>query len=75
MVRDANAIRRVKVKSPCEKWKLRIILDKYSMEVFLNDGQQVFSTTFYTSLEADQISFVCDGKAIVNLEKYDIVVA
>ena len=22
-----------------------------------------------------QISFVCDGKAIVNLEKYDIVVA
>ena len=75
MVRDANAIRRVKVKSPCKKWKLRIILDKYSMEVFLNDGQQVFSTTFYTSLEADQISFVCDGKAIVNLEKYDIVVA
>lgn len=52
-----------------------VILDKYSMEVFLNDGQQVFSTTFYTSLEADQISFVCDGKAIVNLEKYDIVVA
>ena len=75
MVRDASAIRRVKVKSPCKKWKLRIILDKYSMEVFLNDGQQVFSTTFYTSLEADQISFVCDGKAIVNLEKYDIVVA
>lgn len=75
MVRNANAIRRVKVKTPCKKWKLRIILDKYSMEVFLNDGQQVFSTTFYTSLEADQISFVCDGKAIVNLEKYDIVVA
>lgn len=75
MVRDANAIRRVKVKTPCKKWKLRIILDKYSMEVFLNDGQQVFSTTFYTSLEADQISFACDGKAIVNLEKYDIVVA
>ena len=75
MVRDVNAIRRVKVKTPCKKWKLRIILDKYSMEVFLNDGQQVFSTTFYTSLEADQISFVCDGKAIVNLEKYDIVVA
>lgn len=50
MVRDANAIRRVKVKTPCKKWNLRIILDKYSMEVFLNDGQQVFSTTFYISL-------------------------
>ena len=43
-------------------------------DLFLNDGQQVLSSTFYTPIEADGIRFACDGKAVVNIQKYDIVV-
>ena len=74
MVRDAAAIRKSKIKTSTDKLQLRLILDKYSAEIFLNDGQQVFSSTFYTPLEADGIRFICDGKAVVNIEKYEIVV-
>ena len=74
MVRDAIAIRKAKLKTSADKLELRIILDKYSAEIFLNDGQQVFSSTFYTPMEADGISFVCDGKAVVNIKKYEMVV-
>lgn len=74
MVRDAIAIRKAKLKTSADKLELRIILDKYSAEIFLNDGQLVFSSTFYTPMEADGISFVCDGKAVVNIKKYEMVV-
>ena len=72
MVRDALASRKVAVKNPADKVIIRIILDKYSAEIFVNDGSQVLSTTFYTPLEAGEISFVCDGTALTNIEKYDI---
>ena len=49
-----------------------MILDKYSAELFINDGCQTFSTTFYTPLEADEIVFRCNGKSILNIEKFDI---
>ena len=74
MVRDTIAIRKAKMKTSTDKLQLRFILDKYSVEIFLNDGQQVLSSTFYTPIEADGIRFVCDGKAVVNIQKYDIVV-
>ena len=74
MVRDTIASRRVKVKNPKEKLKLRLILDKYSAEIFVNDGEQVLSTTFYTTPEAEAISFMCDGTASVMIQKYTISV-
>lgn len=74
MVRDTISLRRVKVKNPKEKLKLRMILDKYSAEVFVNDGEQVLSTTFYTPLEAEEISFECDGTALTTIHKYTISV-
>ena len=74
MVRDAIAIRKSRIKSSVEKCKIRLLLDKNSAEVFLNDGEQVFSTTFYTPMEADGIRFTCDGSVVANIEKYEIVV-
>ena len=74
MIRDAVASRKVRLKGQTDKNKitLRFILDKYSAEIFINDGAQVLSTTFYTPLEADEISFECDGTAVVDIQKYDI---
>mgnify|MGYP002855852868 CR=1 FL=1 len=47
---------------------LRLILDRYSSEIFVNDGRYVMSATIYTDLSADGISFFADGTA-----KADIV--
>lgn len=54
--------------------RLRILLDKYSVEVFANDGEKAMSSVFYTPLEADGILFDSDGTACINVEKYDICV-
>ena len=74
MRRDVISQRKMKLGNPQSTLKLRLILDKYSAELFVNDGYQVFSATFYTPLEADEIVFRCDGKAKLNIEKFDIQV-
>jgi len=52
--------------------KLRIILDLYSVEVFVNDGSQTVSAVLYTDPSADQMSFSIDGTALVGIRKYDL---
>ena len=52
--------------------KLRLILDRFSAEVFLNDGEQVMTMTLYTDHDADGISFVADGAVRMNVTKYDL---
>ena len=54
------------------KLKLRMVLDRYSAEVFVNDGEQVLSMTYYTELCADQITFEALGSAKMKLEKHEI---
>jgi len=54
--------------------KLRLILDKYSAEIFVNDGLQILSTTFYTPRDAETVSFLCDGTASVIIQKYTLAV-
>ena len=66
--------RDMKVRDQNGKIKLRLIIDKYSVEIFVNDGEQVMTSTFYTELDATDISFYAKGNAIVNIEKHDIVV-
>lgn len=53
--------------------KLRIILDRFSVEVFVNDGEQVLSATMYTEQEAEGISFFTDGAANIDVVKYDLM--
>lgn len=55
------------------KITLRIILDRFSVEVFVNDGEQALSSTIYTDQSASSISFETEGIAIMDVEKYDIV--
>ncbi len=53
--------------------KLRIVLDYFSAEVFVNDGEQVLSATIYTDPAADGISFFADGDVTINIVKYDLL--
>lgn len=52
--------------------RLRIILDRYSSEVFINDGEQTLSNVIITGQYADRISFSADGEAEIDIEKYDL---
>lgn len=72
MRRDAVCQRTMKIKKPMNTLKLRFILDKYSVELFVNDGTQTFTSTFYTPLDAEDIILSCDKKAVVNIMKYKL---
>lgn len=52
--------------------KLRIILDRFSIEVFVNGGEQVLSATMYTDQTAEGISFYADGTVNMDVVKYDL---
>ena len=52
--------------------RLRIILDRFSVEAFINDGEQVMTATLYTDQAARGISFFADGEVCMDLVKYDL---
>ena len=65
--------RRSLVNSTNGELKLRVILDRFSVEVFVNDGEQVMTATMYTDQSADGISFFADGVVNMDVVKYDLV--
>ncbi len=52
--------------------KLRIILDRFSVEVFVNGGEQAASAVIYTPQSADAITFEAGGDLLMDVEKYDL---
>ena len=54
--------RRAKVSHQNGRLRLRLILDRYSVEVFVGDGEKVMSATVTTELSARDISFFADGR-------------
>ena len=52
--------------------KLRVIMDRYSLELFVNDGESAASFVLYTPAEASAISFTSEGAVLVDVEKYDL---
>ena len=55
--------RRAKADHENGRLKLRLILDRFSVEAFINDGEKVMSATIATDTSATGISFFADGKA------------
>ena len=51
-----------------EELRLRIVLDRFSAEVFVGEGEQVLSVALYTPLKAEDIIFRCDGSSIVDVK-------
>ena len=50
--------------------KLRVLLDRNSIEVFVNDGEQTMTAVIYTPQTADGITFAADGKVRLTVEQY-----
>ena len=61
------------VNGDCNELKLRVILDRFSAEIFINDGEQVMSAVILTEQAAKGISFFVDGAAKIDVVKYDLV--
>ena len=55
------------------KIRFRILLDRFSAEIFINDGEQAISACIYTPQEADGISFEARGTGRFDAEKYELV--
>lgn len=65
--------RRCLVSSGERELTVRMILDRFSVEIFVNDGEQVITTTIYTEQGAEGIDFFADGSVEMDIVKYDFV--
>ena len=54
--------RRAQINADQGVLKLRIVLDRYSMEIFVNGGEQVLTASIFTDLSADGIVFSASGE-------------
>lgn len=70
--RDVISRRSMKVKEKEGKLKIRILLDRYSCEIFVNDGEQAMTSLIFTPQEGTGIRFLARGNAPVSVCKYDI---
>ena len=50
--------------------QVRMILDRYSVEVFVDQGRTVMSLTFYTGPEAEEITFSAEGGAWMDVKAF-----
>ena len=52
--------------------RLRLLLDRYSAELLVGDGEQAASMVLYSPENAVGITFRADGPVKVDIEKYDL---
>lgn len=64
--------RRAEISSKNGLLKARFIMDKNSIEIFLEDGRQVMTTTIQTDLDARAITFSAVGAVKMNVVKYEL---
>ena len=51
---------------------LRVLMDKESVELFINDGERVVTSLIPTPLDADGISFEADAPISVSVEAHHL---
>ena len=64
--------RRCFVEDAQEELRMRIILDRYSCEIFIDGGRKVMTSALYTDQSAEKISFRADGDVVMDITKYTI---
>lgn len=70
--KDVVCQRKMKIRGTEKALKLRFILDRQSIELFVNEGRQVSTTAICTPQEAERIVFSCDRSIKVNIQMYEI---
>lgn len=74
ITKDVVCSRSMYVHQRGNKIKIRIIMDKFTLELFVNDGEQAMTSLIYTPLNAKEITFESVGNTRIKLEKYEIVI-
>ena len=69
---EITARRSVRVRDRGGELFIRVLLDKWSAEVFVNGGEQTLSLTYYTPPEADGIVFAAEGSLYMDITSYNM---
>ena len=70
---DVVHVREFQVRPRNGEIKLRLVMDRHSLELFVNDGEQAATFIIYTPETADSISFQAEGGAVLlDVEKYEL---
>ena len=69
---DIVHLRSCTVRSQSDTLSLRILLDRNSIEVFINGGEQTMTACIYTPPEAERITFAANGAARITVEQYSL---
>ena len=51
---------------------LSVLVDRFSIEIFVNKGKEVLTSRIYTPLDANEIRFLADGKLKIDVSKNEI---
>ena len=70
--KDAMDERKIDIDICDGKLSLCVLIDRYSIEIFINNGKQVLTSRIYTPLDANEIRFLADGKIDINVCKNEI---
>ncbi len=70
--RDIAHTRHVKAETRNGKLTLRLLMDRESIELFINDGEQVVTSLIPTPMEADGITFAADAPLQLSVEAHHL---
>ena len=56
------------------KLQLRLLLDRYSVEIFLNGGERALTSTFYTPMSATGITFQSTVETHMDISKWELII-
>lgn len=70
---DVTNVRRFPVRLREGALTLRVLLDRWSLEVFVNDGEQAASCTLQTEPEAVGVRFIADAPLRLDAKAYPLV--
>lgn len=72
LCRDWLCTRSMKAEEKNGKLRMRILLDLYSAEIFVNDGEKAMTSIFFTDPQADRITFSAKGELCMSVDKYNL---
>ncbi len=69
---DVNHLREMPVSFTSDGLTLRLLLDRWSLELFAGEGEQTAAQTIYTPLSAEGILFIAEGESLLDADCYTI---
>ena len=72
LCKDAIDERKIDIDICDGQLSLSVLVDRFSIEIFVNKGKEVLTSRIYTPLDANEIRFLADGKLKIDVSKNEI---